>query len=166
MIGNDVVDIEVAMAESNIWRKGWQEKLFTADERTYINVSENPERVVWVFWSMKEAAYKAYNRKTGIRAFIPHKLACIIENATETSANGRIYVEDYVYYSKTEIINSIIHTVAVGDVSMFSKIQETESDLLRKDSNWLPYIIRNQKQLPASKSHHGNAIKTVVLHND
>jgi hypothetical protein len=32
--------------------------------------------MVWNLWSRKEAAYKIYNRETGIRGYFPLQIAC------------------------------------------------------------------------------------------
>ena len=59
MIGNDVIDLKAAKKESNWRRKGFLQKLFTETEQDYILHSENPFLSVWLFWSMKEAFFKA-----------------------------------------------------------------------------------------------------------
>ena len=63
MIGNDIVDLELAAVQSNWRRKGFLEKVFTASEREIISSGEDPDLTVWLLWSMKEAAYKAHQRR-------------------------------------------------------------------------------------------------------
>ncbi|MGB7841855.1 MAG: 4'-phosphopantetheinyl transferase superfamily protein, partial [Salinimicrobium sp.] len=63
MIGNDVVDLQLASRQSNWRRKGFLEKVFSAEEQQQIIASARPDRLVWLFWSMKEAAYKAHQRR-------------------------------------------------------------------------------------------------------
>ncbi|MFT4791790.1 MAG: phosphopantetheinyl transferase (holo-ACP synthase), partial [Arcticibacterium sp.] len=58
MIGNDVVDLKVAALESNWMRLGFLDKVFSEEEQEVILNSENKSQMVWLFWSMKEAAYK------------------------------------------------------------------------------------------------------------
>jgi hypothetical protein len=41
--------------------------------------------MVWNLWSRKEAAYKIYNRATGVRGYFPLKLVCIYENTNSGS---------------------------------------------------------------------------------
>ena len=84
MIGNDVIDIIQSRYESNWQRKGFLQKIFTTDEQLLINKALNTEIIVWVLWSMKEAAYKIYNRQTKTRAYIPQKLVCSLN-----SQNGK-----------------------------------------------------------------------------
>jgi len=57
MIGNDIVDLELALKESNWKRKGFLNKIFTNEEQLLISSAINPEIMVWNLWSRKEAAY-------------------------------------------------------------------------------------------------------------
>jgi hypothetical protein len=64
--------------------------------------------MVWNLWSRKEAAYKIYNRATGIRGF-PLNLECAYENST----TGPWLVRDIHSIMKTVIDAEKIHTIAV-----------------------------------------------------
>ena len=46
MIGNDVIDLAQSRKESNWQRKGFIEKLFTADEQQLIKNYDEPEVIV------------------------------------------------------------------------------------------------------------------------
>lgn len=159
MIGNDVVDLRLARTQSNWKRKGFLEKLFTESEQILILQHHEPEIMVWVLWSMKEAAYKIYNRATGERAFIPHKLECSITIDTQCKISGKVVFEEFECQTTTTIINDIITTVATTKDCTVNDIQI--SDTL-KDSFGLPYVLRDAKIFPASISHHGRAIKVVM----
>lgn len=76
MIGNDLVDLKLAAKQSNWQRKGFLDKLFTPKEQGCILNSSNPFETVWLLWSMKESAYKAYLQTHNERFFAPKKLAC------------------------------------------------------------------------------------------
>ena len=76
MIGNDIIDLALALKESNWKRKGFLDKIFTKNEQLLILNTQNPEVMVWNLWSRKEAAYKIYNRQTGIRGYFPLQLEC------------------------------------------------------------------------------------------
>ena len=58
MIGNDIVDLKRITA--NWKRPRFLDKTFTLGEQVYIQNSKNKHQMVWLLWSMKEAAYKAY----------------------------------------------------------------------------------------------------------
>jgi hypothetical protein len=163
MIGNDVVDILQARSESNLQRKGFMEKLFTQEEQEIIAKSLNAEEMIWRLWSMKEAAYKIYNRETGIRAFIPLSLGCSIEDAVR----GKVGCNGTTYFTRTKIYDNIIHTVAVCNADDFSLIYEPASAEIDKDNTGLPYAKSSSGLLyPASKSHHGSELKIVALQKE
>ncbi|WP_461090561.1 4'-phosphopantetheinyl transferase family protein [Spirosoma gilvum] len=111
MIGNDIVDLTQARKESNWRRKGFLEKIFTADEQHLINTSADPEHMVWLLWSMKESAYKASFRQTRLRRFAPRKISCQLLFATDTTATGRVFYEN-VYQTKTIITPNYISSLA------------------------------------------------------
>lgn len=165
MIGNDVVDLAAARLESNIRRKGWQEKLFTADECAFISASRNPEVAVWLLWSMKEAAYKAWNRQSGIRIFAPQKLQCTVDQLSHQKASGMVKIESNRYYTQSEISKSFIHTIAVRAENMFDDIRYIPEAAVAKDDNALPYFKKDCQRFPASKSHHGNHSFSIALFN-
>jgi len=151
VIGNDVIDLQAARKESNWKRKGFLEKIFTADERGFIASSADPELTVWILWSMKEAAYKIYNRDRGLRAYIPHLLVCEVNHFYD----GTVTIEHYKYHTKTIVENDAIHTIAVYNVNDFIKVSEVPASEVLKDDNGLPYINSYELSLPISVSHHG-----------
>jgi len=66
MLGNDIVDLDLAKTQSNWRRKNYLDKIFTTEEQLLISSAKRPDEMVWLLWSMKESAYKIYNRKSGI----------------------------------------------------------------------------------------------------
>ncbi len=161
MIGNDVVDLELARTESNWKRKGFLEKLFTESEQALIQQHHDPETMVWLLWSMKEAAYKVFNRQTGTRAFIPHKLKCEILSSGHDAFEGMVYCCSKKYYTVSAISGEIIHTVAKMDKFDLKAIQLLNIQEVKKDDSGLPYIIESKSKVPVSLSHHGRKIIAV-----
>ena len=160
MIGNDVVDIIQSRKESNWQRKGYLLKIFTTEEQLLIHNYNNPEIMVWRLWSMKEAAYKIYNRQTKIRAYIPHQLICTISGAFGTvTCNGRIY------YTKTIFDANAIYTVATINEQALLNSYELTDCVIVKDTHGHPYVYNSkQKRLqPVSVTHHGRYHKVVAL---
>lgn len=157
MIGNDIVDLFLAKIESNWKREGFLNKIFTKNEQLLISNATNPEVMVWDLWSRKEAAYKIYNRQTGIRAFIPLKLECF----DVYSEIGKVICDEHIYFTKTEITGSYIHTIAVVNTADFENVLflDTSVEIIKR--NGIPYI-PNQESF-VSISHHGDYHKIVVL---
>ncbi|WP_080053849.1 4'-phosphopantetheinyl transferase family protein [Spirosoma aerolatum] len=122
MIGNDIVDLTQARKESNWQRKGFFQKLFTAHEQYLINTADDPERMVWLLWSMKESAYKANFRQTSLRRFAPQKISCQLTAITETEATGSVFYE-LTYQAKTILTSTYIASLAFS-VANSSNVQQ------------------------------------------
>lgn len=166
MIGNDIIDLDTAEKESHWRRKGYVQKIFTEAEQQLILDSAAASTMVWILWSMKEAAYKIYNRQTGTRSYIPLKLICSDLEIMSTGVFGKVSCEGSLYYTKTEITNRYIHTSAVADSRIFKDLvlilhegedAEKRPDAILKDPFGLPFLVdkNNSEMLPMSISHHG-----------
>lgn len=162
MIGNDVVDLRLARVESNWKRRGYLEKLFTQTERLAIATAADAEVCLWILWSMKEAAYKIYNRETGIRAYIPFKLECSLHSLSKSHASGTVVCGEHSCFTLTSIDNDIIHTVAVR-ISEFDRKVQYINETISKDELGRPFIYHAGSMLPVSKSHHGRSTIAVGL---
>ena len=159
MIGNDVVDISLSRKESNWQRRGFMDKLFTIQEQQLIANHPDPEIMVWTLWSMKEAAYKIFNRQTGVRGFIPKQLVCTINNDNINT----VTIYGNLYYSKTIIEDNCIYTVTTIEESKLDGIYELHDAVIIKDMNGLPYVIKQNSLQPISVSHHGNYYKVAAI---
>lgn len=169
MIGNDVIDLLQSRKESNWQRKGLIEKLFTAEEQLLIATTVNPELMLWTLWSMKEAAYKVYNRKTKIRAYIPKKLVCSIKpenlNLESGNFNGNVICSGNIYYTKTILSADSIHTIAVSNLENLNDVIEIERQSVIKDQNGIPFLVASNKKQDVSISNHGRFEKVVAINS-
>lgn len=156
MIGNDIVDLNLALKESNWKRKGYLEKIFSADERFLISSAIDPEIMVWLLWSMKEAAYKVYTRGTKIRTFAPAELCCNNLIIHKKTATGKVQHEDKTYFSNSAIEKKYIHTIAARDPAIFDNVKLKISSYYPSDSSY-------RASHPASVSHHGNYLALAYL---
>lgn len=135
MTGNDIVDIQVAAAESNWRRKGFLEKICTPQEQLYINNAATPDSMVWRLWTMKESAYKIYTRQYGGRFFAPQKFSCTILS----DARGVVTINSVSYQTITITAKDLIYTIAI--------IKGTESSELINSCFTLPETdLSNQQQ--------------------
>jgi len=153
MIGNDIVDLALAQKESNWRRKGFLDKIFSLSEQLLILNSESQEIMVWNLWSRKEAAYKIYNRQTGIRGFFPLQLVCNYED----SINGTVFINGFIYYTQTEVTKEFIHTIAVSKKEFFKRVVTLDLKKVVNKVNGIPFIRdpKNKSIKPVSISHHG-----------
>jgi phosphopantetheinyl transferase (holo-ACP synthase) len=153
-MGNDLVDLKLAAVESNWRRRGYLTKLFTAAEQYLIGRSERPDEVLWMLWSMKEAAYKIHSRKTGIRSFAPTTLACSSLRFQDGTACGSVYVDQDVYHTRTEVTTDYIHSIAAGSPEVLPLIK---AEIYKWPATKFDYKARN----PGCVSHHGRYLALV-----
>lgn len=166
MIGNDVVDILQARLDSNWRRPGLLQKIFTDDEQQCIIGSDDPEILIWLLWSMKEAAYKIHNRQTGIRCYAPKNLECKILDKDDTYYTGQVICLCNLYYTTTIITGDCLHTVAVTCLANLNNVIEIKKNLILKNEHGIPYLYdnSNNKRNDVSVSNHGRFEKIVTLH--
>ena len=156
MIGNDVVDLILAKKESNWKRKGFLNKLFTPFEQELIQKTTNQDEMVWMLWSIKESAYKAYQRFKYNEGFYPIKIEILELNDKNESI---IQLFGTLFYGKTTINNDFIKTVVVLHKSDLNRIQYLNPSDYYKNENGLPVEFCSNK--PISVSHHGR-IREIV----
>ena len=165
MIGNDVVDIIQSRQESNWQRKGFLQKIFTTQEQLLILNASDPEIMVWLLWSMKEAAYKIYNRQTKIREYIPKKLVCKIISQHDNAVFGQVICCENTYFTKTTLSKDIIHSIATHTLRDLNNVTEIERKEIYKDDNGIPHLLNStlNKFQDVSISHHGRFEKVVTV---
>lgn len=133
MIGVDIIDLKKAREEESWKRKGFLNKLFTKEEQIIINNSNNSFETIWLFWSMKESAYKIWSRKNNIRAFSPTSFGCeIIDNN-----QGIVKCKNEVFYITSTITSKVIFSVGkskkeIEVCSQITDINSTEGVLRKK----------------------------------
>lgn len=153
MIGNDVVDLDLAKVQSNWRRKGYLDKIFTQAEQILIATADCADEMVWILWSMKEAAYKIDNRITGIRNFAPANLACSLAFSNE-EMNGSVRIQDRLYFTKTSVLPNYVHTIATP---VYNQITKISIEIYSQPNHPIDY-----KSLNAGcVSHHGRYLALV-----
>lgn len=167
MIGNDIIDRAASRRESNWRRKGWLRKLFSLHEQELIAGAADPELMVWILWSMKESAYKIWNREQGRSSFAPARLECRIPEAVANDRiEGQVHFGQWVYHTGSTISDDFIHTVAMRESTLTAATvyigSITEQPVLpgydyARDSMGLPMLIESAtgKARIASASDHG-----------
>ena len=166
MIGNDVIDILQSRKESNWQRKGFIDKIYTLGEQSLISHAVNPEMMVWMLWSMKEAAYKVYNRQTKIREFNPKKMVCSITSQSHNHYKGNVICSGNIYHTQTILSSENIHSIAVCHFDDLNKVIEIENKAILKDKHGIPHLSFPKNTIQeVSISHHGRFEKVVTIRN-
>lgn len=175
MIGNDIIDLNLAETESDWQRKGFLEKQFTSEEQAIILEAKNSFEMVWRIWSMKEAAYKIYAQLNEERFFAPKMFECELTSGHE----GIVRFHDQLFHTSSILDGSFIFTLACldKDAKVYSSIgasygiderikkkleketglQVSEIEQI-KSKNGAPNYFHKRKPLTksCSISHHGN----------
>jgi len=116
MIGNDIIDLQLAKKESNWKRPRYLQKIFTEKEQKFLEDTTNKDIAIWILWSRKESAYKIVARMKRCRFYAPKKLENTIPNfdcpTPFSLSKGQITFEDYTFSTKSKITDAYIHTVA------------------------------------------------------
>lgn len=120
MVGNDIVDLNVAFSNSR-WRSArFVDKIFTSVEKKQIEGSADVFKTIWRLWSMKESAYKIYLQQHKSPFFDPKKIQTQILNKTE----GVVTIQNYSYVTSTKCASSYMYTESKfhESESLFSKL--------------------------------------------
>ena len=157
MIGNDVVDLQLAGRQSNWQRRGFLDKLFSEREQSLILSSENSDVNVWNLWSKKESAYKIWNRQSQFRTFNPLFFEC-----SSLDLKSEVNFGNQSAFTNSTISFECIQTVAVLNLSDWDLIEEVNATRLVNE-NGLPFFYEMDERFHATKSHHGKFLKAYYL---
>ena len=188
MIGNDVIDLQLAAVQSDWQRAGFRDKVFTEGENCIIDRSTNASQMAWRLWSMKESGYKAYMRFCPKRFFNPKKSECIIA----ADGIGEVRIGTQRFQTKSTFEDDLICTTAYIEeieqvtsetfliphaadesffchkklINHFAKYGSVSPEDLRieKTEQGVPYLTCDSEQVRAiSISHHGRFGAFVIL---
>lgn len=135
MIGNDVVDLAAAAGESDWRRKGYLKKVFTYRERQAIFHTENQHQMVWLLWSMKEAAYKARQRIFSLPRLLNwQSMECSVDHLSAKKVAGSVETSHTRFFTTTDLSRDVIHTTAsnCSNATMKKVVLEDSSEATKK----------------------------------
>lgn len=181
MIGNDIIDLKLALSQTRAENLRFQKKIFTRNEQEFIQNSTNPEVHLWLLWSIKEAVYKAHQRIFKLpRKLNPIKIECTPITYSKNIMAGLGKVDGINYktssYLTSDYIHSISHLETKQDhyVKIVSEPINLKQDMIHefssrnlvlkeqlqiiKDRYSIPFFSLKNKKLNTSFSisHHGN----------
>ncbi|WP_051119738.1 4'-phosphopantetheinyl transferase superfamily protein [Gillisia sp. CAL575] len=179
MIGNDIIDLEIPISPN--WKSPrYLNKLFASAEQEVIIKSDKPTIILRLFWSFKEAAYKAHQRRFNLpRKYNPLDFQCEIISEEKNNIQGIVKIKSQTYFTLSKITAVNIHSIATleKNVAINFKIYQdefflkdklfAEYSLLLKESKYNFRIKKNKHDIPQlfsndlltsqvfSLSHHG-----------
>ncbi len=145
MIGNDIVDIEFTLKNSDWTRRGFLDKIFNDHEQEIIADSSESFKTVWRLWSMKEAVYKLYVRSVNERSFYPSSIACrlLSDEKGIVTIEGRDYgttsicCEEYIFSSTSlDVSEKVKHQVVNFETPVKKDYYSIIKDQLSVDLDW------------------------------
>ena len=175
LIGNDVIDLSL---QKRLFRefksKRLNQKIFSDRELVYIGKEDHITSLRR--WTMKEAAYKAYQRLYHLKPrFNPY----LIDTEIKDKTNGIVKIDNQHFYLKTAINPDYIYSFVVTteectSVSFDSKAHlikkighclNTDNISICKDEYSIPSIYANGQGKLISITHHGDFNFAVFLLN-
>ncbi|TVZ28280.1 4'-phosphopantetheinyl transferase superfamily protein [Gillisia sp. Hel_I_86] len=143
MIGNDIIDLEIPISPNwNTTR--YLNKLFTSSEQTAIFDSEEPEIWLQLFWSLKEAAYKAHQRQFNLpRKYNPLDFICEIISEEKEAVQGILRIKGLIYFSTSTITSTYIHSTAMtgSEINREACIKILDGESALKDKLFAEYSV-------------------------
>ncbi len=116
MIGNDIVDLQLAQKESNWKRPRFLQKIFTEEEQDFIHAAPNKDTAVWLLWSGKESVYKIIARLQKRRFFAPKKIVfCTDDFSRRENLTAKVVSTEHTFFIQSVVTDTHIHTIAQLD---------------------------------------------------
>ncbi len=186
MIGNDIIDLSIPVSKK--WNnKRYLDKLFDLEEQAIIKESENSKIIMLLLWSLKEATYKAHQRRFNLpRKYNPLAFHCKLTSRDQSRSQGSVEIEKYTYFTSSIINSAFIHSVASFETESVASqkiygsnknayevilkdfsllLKEPIANLkIEKDKNLIPILVGDVLKLEHafSTSHHGNYAAYVI----
>ncbi|CAM4133216.1 4'-phosphopantetheinyl transferase superfamily protein [Gillisia hiemivivida] len=147
MIGNDIIDLEIPISPN--WKSPrYLNKLFSSAEQTAILDSEKPEISLQLFWSLKEATYKAHQRQFDLpRKYNPLSFQCEIISEEKNKFQGIVRTNNQSYFTFSRITRANIHSTATLEKNINTSIKIFQDEDILKDKLFTEYslLLKEQK---------------------
>ena len=166
MIGNDVIDLAFQKQLFRQFKNSrLNQKIFSDQELVLIDKEDNLRLLRR--WTMKEAAYKAYQRLHQLK---PKFNPASIHTEIKDQNLGFAIIADHQFKLKTDQNDDYIYTYIDYQNAQISLRYESKDDLITKLSDYfsaqsisiskdslnIPSIHINDKSKPISLTHHGS----------
>jgi len=126
MIGNDVVDLGDAEVQPGAIHARFDARVFAQDEREALRASGSPNRLRWILWAAKEAAYKAARKLDPQLGFSPSRMLVRLES----DLRGEVHVAGRRLFLGVDEDRLRIHALA--------RTRPFEGDVVRSHVAYLP----------------------------
>lgn len=141
MIGNDIIDLEIPISPN--WNSSrYLNKLFSSVEQEAILKSDKPTISLQLFWSWKEAAYKANQRLFNLpRRYNPLDFHCDIISEEDKNTHGIVRINSQSYFVLSRITEANIHSIATLEKNTPTTFKIFQNESLLKDKLFAEYSL-------------------------
>lgn len=173
MIGNDLESLSNWPVRSDKRRLRFRRKVYTEIERHWLCNQLDADYAEVVLWCAKEAVYKASHRYTGERKFCPKDLE-ILPNEQASLGEGEFQSQiekssfKGQWWTEEDLVHAITWEESIARETLSYSINEEGGnpsclDRHFKDEQYRPWLSRNGRMLPLSRSKSGGVIAELVL---
>jgi len=141
LIGNDIIDLDIPISPN--WNNPrYLNKIYTPTEQIVIFNAVEPKIFLQLFWTLKEAAYKAHQRLFNLpRTYNPLDFQCKIISEDKENLQGIVRVNSYTYYTQSRITSLTIHSSATSRKTQSTSIKVFEDENILKDKLFGEYSL-------------------------
>lgn len=118
MVGNDLVDLADPEVRRGPAHPRFDSRVFTPLEREALRASPEPNRLRWMSWAAKEAAYKLLKKRDPKLAFSPARLAVALEG----QLGGQVKYEGQTLCVTLQTFADALHAVATEDAGQAARV--------------------------------------------
>lgn len=111
MVGNDVVDLADPEARKGPTHPRFDERVFARSERDTLAASGAPERLRWLLWGAKEAAYKLAKKLDPNVVFSPRRFVVRLD----ARLVGEVRHQDRIHPVRITAAGDSVHAIATQD---------------------------------------------------
>jgi len=132
-VGNDIVDLQEALAAKKSQDQRFLNRVFTSTEQDLIFDSEQSEITLWLFWAAKETIYKLVSQLESPPVF-SHKKSIVRFTNSELS----VRYENYNFALSYKITQDYIHVLCGPDAVARMQVARMQRSGIREDSSRIP----------------------------
>jgi len=111
MIGNDVVDLLDPETRDGASHPRFDRRVFAPEERAALARSGAPNRLRWILWAAKEAAYKALRKSEPGTVWSPARFVVELDEKLE----GEVQHESQTLRVRVDEAADFVHAIAAQD---------------------------------------------------
>jgi phosphopantetheine--protein transferase-like protein len=140
MIGNDIVDLSAATFSCSERRDRYALKILSPKEFVEYTNAPNKSSLLWRYWSIKEAVFKAYLQQFLNASFSPSKIQVQLIDTKLSVAR----IDETIFNCSTHCDSDAIYSTAVQNVNQKTVSQFVVNDCKSNASKHVRSLLKNE----------------------